>query len=332
MHRSDVTTGDCGTPPDAVIALDFGGTKLAAAVAKISAHGPGRCWLVHGRCPSPAGHGANAVYERMLRLVGELLSRSDARPRAVGVSFDGPVDLAKGRPLACHHVTGWPDFPLGERLAQEYGVPVVVENDATAAALGEWHHGAGRGSRNMLYITVSTGIGGGLVLGGTPYRGAQGLAGEIGHMCLDPLGPICACGRRGCLEALASGPAIVRHVHALLRGQPNVSSSLRDRDKLTSRDVGIAANAGDELAGHAMRRAARALGSAIGNTLNLLNLERVILDGGVTRAGATYLAWVREAARETALDGVAVEIVLADLGGDAPLWGACVLAKALVKG
>jgi glucokinase len=320
----------------AVLALDFGGTKLAAGVLDADS----RRWLATGRCQAPSAEGARAVAARMLALADATwadaqavasaqAAGSEQAPQAVGISFDGPVDMARGCPQTCHHVAGWEDYPLAEEVGAHYGLPVALDNDANAAALAEWRYGAGRGCDDLLYLTVSTGVGGGLVLGGRLYRGQQGLAGEIGHMGLDPDGPLCPCGRRGCLEALAAGPAIVRNLQEVLAASA-ASSALRGQGDLTARDVAQAAAAGDALAGEALRRAAQALGLGIGNALNLLNLERVILGGGVTSAGDFYLAWVRAAARARAVEGVAVDVRLAGLGDEAPLWGAAALAQTLL--
>jgi len=168
------------------------------------------------------------------------------------------------------------------------------------------------------------------VLNGALYRGLNGLAGEIGHMHLEDDGPLCPCGRRGCLEALAAGPAIARRASELLAVMPAAPSALRGRDHLTAQEIARAAQEGDSLASRALQGAAHSLGIAIGNALNLLNLERVVIGGGVTRSGEDYLAWVRQAANETALAGIEVNIALAELGGDAPLWGACALAETLL--
>jgi glucokinase len=309
-----------------ILALDFGGTKLAAAVLDPAS----QRWLARGRCPSPAAEGAEAVLARMLALADAQVALVGVTPVAVGISFDGPVDVERGQPRACHHVEGWAGLPLRERVATHYGVPAVVENDARAAALGEWRYGAGRGCRSMLYVTVSTGIGGGILLDGVLYHGVDGLAGELGHMCLESGGALCACGRRGCLEALAAGPAIVRRAREALAASPDVPSAMRAQETLSAEEVSAAAQQGDTLARQALQGAARALGIGLGNALNLMNLERVVLGGGVTGAGPEYLASVRRAAEETALAGTRVEIVLAGLGGDAPMWGACALAETLL--
>ncbi|MBN1399883.1 MAG: ROK family protein [Anaerolineae bacterium] len=307
-----------------LLALDFGGTKLAAAVRELGQ----RDWLTQARCMAPSSEGAEAVLQRMLALADEQLAESGVALRAIGISFDGPVDARRGCPRACHHVKGWEGFPLQGYVSQRYGVPVALENDATAAALGEWRYGAGRGARSMLYVNVGTGVGGGLVLDGALYRGL-GMAGEIGHMGLDSEGPPCPCGRRGCLEALAAGPAIVRRVEAALQNT-DAPSALRGRSQFDAADVSLAAQGGDHLALAALRGSAQALGLAIGNALNLLHLERVVLGGGVVESGADYLAWVSQSARERALQGIAVDLQRSSLGADAPLWGASELATALL--
>ncbi len=312
--------------PDALLALDFGGTKLAAAVLDPQTER----WLSRERCISPSRKEAQAVLARMLSLADAQLAQVGRRPAAIGISFDGPVDRAGERPRTCHHVAGWEGFPLREYVANHFRAPAVLENDANAGAMGEWRYGAGRGCQSMLYVTVSTGIGGGLILNSALHRGAHGLAGEIGHMCLEPDGPPCACGRRGCLEALAAGPALVRQMREALDAEPDAPSALRGQERITAEDVSRVASRGDQLAKQVLRDAARALGIAIGNALNLIDLQRVVLGGGVSKAGDDYLSWVRQAARETVLDGIVVDIVLSALGDDAPLWGACSLAKELL--
>ncbi len=144
-------------------------------------------------------------------MVRDLLATVEAPLAAVGVSFGGPVDAAQGLVLLSHHVPGREKVPLREWPEERPGVPAAVDNDANAGALGEWRFGAGQGCDSLLYVTVSTGIGGGWIMHGRPYRGADGMAGEIGHVVIDPNGPACICGKRGCLEAPVTGPAIARH-------------------------------------------------------------------------------------------------------------------------
>jgi len=207
-----------------ILALDFGGTKLTAALfgleeahAKAAKGAKSAKEVSSLREPLPfyflldlrrvlTPGDVDAAYEQaaMLALARDLLA--GRAPAAVGVSFGGPVDFAAGVVRLSHHVRGWEALPLRDRLAAEFGCPVAVDNDANVAALGEHRYGAGRGLSDLMYITVSTGVGGGWILGGRSWRGHEGMAGEIGHTVADPAGPPCLCGKRGCVERLASGP------------------------------------------------------------------------------------------------------------------------------
>jgi glucokinase len=216
-----------------------------------------------------------------------------------------------------HHVPGWENVPLQAHFAEAFSAPVRVDNDANVAALGEWRFGAGRGVDDMLYVTVSTGVGGGWILDGRPYRGADGLAGEIGHTVVDPNGPLCLCGKRGCVERLASGPYMAQDV-AAARG---LSS-----EHVTGKLVADWAAAGEETAVTILERGARGLGVGIGNAVNLLNPSRVVLGGGITKSGDRWWQLVRQTAQATALPEIQFDIVAATLADDAPLWGAVALA------
>jgi glucokinase len=208
-----------------------------------------------------------------------------------------------------------------------------MDNDANAAALGEHRFGAGQGCDHLLHVNVGTGIGGGIVLYGQVYDGATGMAGEIGHMVVQPGGPLCVCGRHGCLEALASGPAIARDARRRLsrhprRGRELLSRAQGDPELVTAQIVGEAAAQGDVLAQEVLDQAATMLGLGIANAINLINPQRVTVGGGVTKIGPFWIEGVRAAARADAMPGSPVDIVLAALGDDAPLWGAIALAFA----
>ena len=309
-----------------LLALDFGGTKHTAAVI---ARGE-RDWRAHRRVFSPTGADVRYDIETMQSLARALLTGK--RPAAVGVSIGGPVDATTGTVRLSHHVPGWENVPLRAMLEADFGAPASVDNDANVAALGEHRFGAGRECKNLLYITVSTGVGGGWVLNGQPWRGAEGMAGEIGHTVVDPDGPRCLCGKRGCVERLASGPYIAQRAREWLAEQPERGQVLRglvgnDADKVTAQLVSQAAAQGDELAWEALYVAAWGLGVGIGNAANLINPERFILGGGVTKSGDRFWEVVRHVARETALPEVHFDIVPAALGDDAPLWGAAALAE-----
>ena len=330
-----------------ILALDFGGTKLSAALFEGQSSRKGRKERQEEQAffsslpPSrPLREplytlldlrrvitlpDADAAHElaAMLALARELLA--GRKPSAVGVSFGGPVAFAAGLVRRSDHVPGWDSFPLRDRLAAEFGCPVAVDNDANVAALGEHHFGAGRGFDDLLYVTVSTGVGGGWILGGRPWRGAAGMAGEIGHTVVDPNGPPCLCGKRGCVERLASGPYMAADYVARVaypRGEEPVAPA-----SISGRDVAERAAAGDEAARAILLRGAWAMGVGIGNAANLINPQRFVLGGGVTKAGEAWWAEVRRAAAATAVAGVTFDIVPAALGDDAPLWGALALAE-----
>lgn len=314
-----------------LLALDFGGTKLTAGLARA---GEPR-WLARAQVPSPPGADAGSDRREILALARCLMDKAGVCPAAVGVSFGGPVDAARGLVLLSHHVPGWEEFPLAAWLQEEFRVPAAVDNDANLGALGEWRYGAGQGCTSLLYVTVSTGVGGGWVLDGRVYHGADSLAGEIGHMTVQPGGPLCTCGRRGCVEALAAGPAIARRARERLRAEPGAGVLLRemvqgDVEAVTAREVSQAAEAGDPLAREVLEEAARALGMGLGAAIVLMNPQRVVVGGGVAKAGARYFAAVREAARAHVLPRMTVDIVPAALGDDAPLWGAAALAEQLL--
>jgi glucokinase len=309
-----------------LLALDFGGTKHTAAVIA-----PGeRTWRQHRRVFSPPGADAAYDIQVMFALGRELLG--GRRPAAIGVSFGGPVDATTGTVRLSHHVPGWENTPLAKMLEQEFGAPAAVDNDANVAALGEQRFGAGQGASSLFYITVSTGVGGGWILNGKPWRGADGMAGEIGHTVVDPQGPVCLCGKRGCVERLASGPYMAQDVREQLQAHPEQGSILRelvggDLSQITGQTLSQAAALGDAVAWERLRRGAWALGVGIGNTANLVNPQLFVIGGGVTKSGERYNQVVRETARQTALPEVQFEIMTAALGDDAPLWGAVALAE-----
>jgi glucokinase len=317
--------------PKLLLALDFGGTKLTAGVI---APGEAR-WEAHRQVFSPPNADAKYDIKTMLSLAYELLE--GIRPTAIGVSFGGPVDANTGTVRLSHHVPGWEHTPLREILEAEFDVPACVDNDANVAALGEHRFGAGQGHDSLLYITVSTGVGGGWILNGKSWRGADGMAGEIGHAVVDPDGPLCLCGKRGCVERMASGPYIAQRAQEWLKAQPNRGKVLRalagdDLSSVTAKLVSQAASQGDELAWEALEVAAWALGVGIGNTANLMNPERFILGGGVTKSGERFWEVIRQVARQTALPEVHFDVVPAALGDDAPLWGAVALAEDCLAG
>lgn len=311
-----------------LLALDFGGTKHTAAVLERGAS----AWQAHRRVFSPVEADADYDIDTMISLGRELLD--GRQPAAVGASFGGPVDFETGTVRLSHHVPGWENAPLREILEEAFRAPAAADNDANVAALGEQRFGAGKGVDHLLYVTVSTGVGGGWILNGRPWRGADGMAGEIGHTVVDPQGPRCLCGNRGCVERLASGPYMAQAARERLEHNPGAGPILLelaggDPAAISGRLLGEAAVRGDELAQEVLIHGAWALGLGIGNAANLINPQLVVLGGGVTKAGEAWWVAVRRTVDETALPEVDVEVVPAALGDDAPLWGAVALAEDL---
>jgi len=310
-----------------LLGLDFGGTKLTAGLALAGESG----LLARDQCPTPTEADPRCVFQEIVRLARGLSEGS--APAGVGISFGGPVDPALGVVRICHHLAGWQGVPLPRWAEKEFGVRARMDNDANAAALGEYRFGAGQGCDHLLHINVGTGIGGGIVLHGEVYQGATGMAGEIGHMVVQPGGPLCTCGRRGCLEALASGPAIARDARARLGRHPEPGRSLLSlvggsAERLTAQTVSEAAAQGDGLAQQVLDQAARMLGLGIANAINLINPQRVTVGGGVVKIGSVWMERVRAAAQADVMPDSPVDIAVAALGDDAPLWGAIALASA----
>jgi glucokinase len=313
-----------------LLAFDFGGTKHAAAIVA-----PGeRQWREQERVLAPPRADAQVDLE-IMRSLGRNLLRGRT-PAAIGVSFGGPVDAPSGTVRLSHHVPGWENIRLRALLEDEFGAPVGVDNDANVAALGEYRFGAGRGYSNLFYITVSTGVGGGWILNGRLWHGTEGMAGEIGHTVVDPTGPRCLCGKRGCVERLASGPYIAAQVRSQLLRQPQRGQLLRtlvngNLEAITGQLVSQAAQAGDSLAREAIAKAGWALGVGIGNVANLINPQLFVLGGGVTKSGPHFWQTLRQTAQKTALPEVHFQVVPATLGDEAPLWGAVALAEDLLS-
>jgi len=308
----------------AVLGIDIGGTKLAAGV--VDAEGR---MLARDEAPTHAEEGLEPVLDRIVALGRGLLSRPEAAAvavRRIGVGCAGPVDLKAGLVLQPPNLPGWTRVPLTERLERAFGLPIVLENDANAAGLGEFRYGAGRGARSIVYMTVSTGIGGGIILDGRIWHGLKDAAGEIGHMTVDPDGPVCGCGNRGCLEAIASGTSIAhRAKEALAAGTP---SELQRVAHPTAADVVRLAREGDPVASAVWDRAVRYLGIGVAAVIAILAPERIVIGGGVSRAGDFLFDPLRDHVRRRLklMPAEAVPILPATLGPDVGILGAAAVA------
>ena len=298
------------------IGVDVGGTKIAAL--RIDERGTVRA---RSSRPTPASDAAGAL-DAIEACVRDLLE-----PDVVGVGA-GVAGLVASGPGVVRYSpnTAWGELGVGERLGAAFGLPWRVDNDATIAAFGEARFGAGRGARTMVLLTVGTGIGGGIVLDGRPAVGANGFAGEFGHVVIDPDGPPCGCGNRGCLEALASGNAIGRYGREAAAREP--SSTLArggDPDAIDGRVVTEHAEAGDAAARAAIATAGRWLGIGIAGVVDVLDPEIVVVGGGAAAAGEFLLAPARETLAATVVGGPhrpTVPVVVATLGNDAGAIGA----------
>ncbi len=308
----------------AVLAIDIGGTKLAAGI--VETEGQIR---VRGEVPTRAVEGLEPVLGRIIELGRDLLSRAAAAGvtvQRIGVGCAGPVDLKAGLVFDPPNLPGWVRVPLTQRIHDALGLPTILENDANAAALGEFRYGAGRGARSVVYMTVSTGIGGGIILDGKVWHGLKDAAGEVGHMTVCPDGPVCGCGNRGCLEAMASGPSIARRAHeAIAAGRPSRLSEITNR---TAADVVRLAQEGDAVARDVWDEAVRYLGIGVAAVITILAPERVVIGGGVSRAGDFLFEPLRaEVRRRVKLAPVeSVPILPATLGPDVGILGAAAVA------
>lgn len=306
---------------DTNIAVDIGGTQIRVAVYPKGEQRP----IKQKRIPT---QGKNATpLERMIGLIAELWPADD-QVCAIGIAAPGPINPQLGIIYSAPNIPGWENLPLAQILQDRFNVPARLGNDANLAALGEWRYGAGIGHQNLLYMTVSTGIGGGIICDGHLLLGAHGLAGELGHVIIDPNGPVCGCGKRGHLESYGSGTAIERYVaDQLAQGVP---SSLSEISKPTGRDISLAAETGDPLAKAALVRAGTYVGYGLSNYLHIFNPSIIILGGGVSRSGSLFMEPLRAAIAERIISPEylhGLTITTASLGDDAGLMGALALAE-----
>ncbi|BAJ63359.1 MULTISPECIES: ROK family protein [Anaerolinea] len=306
---------------DYYIAVDIGGTQLRAALYP---EGEQKA-VSQKRIPTQTKD--QSPVDRLLELIKNIMP-SQGKVKAIGMAAPGPINPKTGILYAAPNIPGWVNLPLAQIVQDRFKVPTLLGNDANLAAMGEWKFGAGRGYQHLLYMTVSTGIGGGVIEEGKLLLGYKGLAAEIGHITVDPNGPLCGCGQRGHLEALASGTAIARYVSEQLAS--GVPSSMAELPAVTARDVSLAAEQGDPLAREALARAGRYLGRAIADFLHLFNPQIVIIGGGVSRSGRYFLDPLRNSIAEYVISPEYLHglvVTTASLGDDAGLLGALALAQ-----
>ena len=308
-----------------VIAVDIGGTHLRAAGYTPQSQSAS----IHRRIKSHAS--GETVFQRLTKLIEEVWPK-DGRVDAIGVSSPGPLDPHAGVVMATPNIKEWRDFPLVAGLVERFHVPTFLDNDANLAGLAEWRFGAGRGHHHVLYLTVSTGVGGGVIIEDRLLQGQHGLAAELGHVTIDPAAdaPMCGCGFRGHLEAFSSGTGIENFVAAQLAdGKTSVLA-----DKPSAHEIAQAANAGDLLSRAAYARAGDYLGLGVANYLHIFDPSVVILGGGVSMSGALLFEPFEASLRKHVfhpryLEGL--EIKPAELGDDGGLLGALALARMKIE-
>jgi len=309
------------------IGVDVGGTKVLGGVVDELG-----TVVKTARRDTPREGGA-ALTQAIADVAKELMSEFTID--SVGVSAAGFVSSDRKTMLATPNIAGWNGVDLDYQLTSLIGLPVVIENDANAAAWGEARFGAGRGKRHMLMLTVGTGIGGGIVVNGELYRGAFGIAAEIGHIRVVPEGHLCGCGARGCFEQYGSGNALMRHAREAIAASPDIARNLLSRgdgtlEGLTGKAITDAARDGDAVALAAFNTTAQWLGAGIASLAVVLDPECVVIGGGVIDAGEILLKPTREALERSmpfAGKHPHPEIIGAQLGNEAGLVGVADLAR-----
>jgi glucokinase-like ROK family protein len=317
-------------PPSAglVAAVDIGATSIDVALTTLGSE------LVAQRGEgADVGEGPLSVLDRVNNLLSQLIDEQSASPRdvlAIGVGVPGPVEQASGLLTVPPIMPGWDRFPIRDAFAGEYAAPVFVDNDVNVMALGEHWGGVAKGVADVIFVKIGTGIGSGIIVGGRLHRGAQGCAGDFGHICVDPDGPVCTCGNTGCLEAMAAAPAIVLQAERCAREgeSPLLMALLQERGELTMKGVGEAARRGDYCALTIIRRSGRLIGQTLASAVNVLNPSMIVIGGGVSRVGHALLAEVRSAVYQRSLPLATrnLPVVMSELDDVAGVVGASVMA------
>jgi glucokinase len=319
---------------DLILGVDLGGTKILTAVTNSQGKMLSRD---HSITPAQKGHevGIQSILESAHRAL-EQANVAISELIAVGVGAPGLSNPETGILFTSPNLPGWRDVPLRDIMQERLGKKTFLINDANAAALGEFYFGAARGARNFIYITLSTGIGGGIVIDGRIYTGAIGAAGEVGHMTIDDDGPICNCGNRGCWETLASGTALAREArHRIKEG---VRTSILehvdgDVEKVTAQVIHSAAEQGDSLAKELIARTGYYVGVGLANLINIFNPELIVIGGGLSNIGDMLLEPAFKVAGERAYKEAfqAVRFASAELGRDSGVLGAAAFALREMK-
>lgn len=313
-----------------VAGIDVGATSIDLGIADFS----GRL-LVRYAEPATVKDGPIRILGRVCSLLEKLLQENNLDPallRGIGIGVPGPVDFSLGILISPPIMPGWDRYPIIETIHQWFPTSsVVVDNDVNVMALGEIYQGCGKGIDNLIFIKIGTGIGAGIVCEGKIYRGASGCAGDIGHICVDKNGPICHCGNKGCLEAIAAGPAIAeRALQAAQAGKSSIIMNLYEKNGhlLQAEDVGNASREGDALAIEVIRESGQYIGDVLAGLVNYYNPEMIVIGGGVSNLGNLLLSTIRQSVlhRSLPLATRDLQIVFSDIGQATGVIGAINLA------
>jgi glucokinase len=296
-----------------VIAVDIGGTKIMTALFS----GDGRM-LAKDIRPTLAQDGVNAVIDRLVTAIKEIsaINKSSLKKiGGIGIACAGGINTEKGIVVTpSPHLADWRNIPLAKIIKNKTGIDTYVVNDASAAALGEQRYGVGEGVKNLVLLTLGTGIGGGIIIDGELYLGKEGGAGELGHMTVEAEGLKCGCGNTGCLEMYASGTAI----------ENDYSSRRKNSSKVSTEKIGDAVKKGDKIAKEVIARAAFYLGVGMVNITNIFNPEMIVLGGGMAALGELIIVPGRQmvAERPFSINARGVKVVVGKLGNEAGVYGA----------
>ncbi len=310
------------------IGVDVGGTNIKVALVDKTGS-----IVSSDTVPTRAEMGYEYTISNIIKAIQSLMKESKTTKdviEGIGFGFPGQIDCEKGVVRLAPNIPGWVDIPIAEIVSKEFGIPVRVDNDVRCAALAELNYGAGKGTKNMICITVGTGIGSGLIVNGKLVRGASNAAGELGHIKLQmENGPICGCGDRGCLEAFASGPAIVAMAEEYIKGGKSTKYRKLANPEITPYIVAEAAKQGDVVAKQIFETVGTYIGIGLASVVNLLNPEKIVIGGGVADAGDLLFNPIKAALRKRAMpiQGNAVEVVHAELGNTAGVIGASLLIE-----
>jgi len=311
-----------------ILAIDIGGTQFGLALAT-----PDGRVIKHIRHQTDRADHADKRIDHILAASKTLIAQSSIL--ACGIGFGGPVNFDTQRIVNSTHIPGWDDCPLPEIVEQHLGVPAVIDNDANVGALGEYTFGAGKNNRHIIYYTVSTGIGGGIIINGEIYRGSNGYAGELGHVPILRDGPQCDCGNRGCLEALCSGTAIGQRATAAVQKHPRKGIAIArtaNNNPITAKTLFDTARSGDPYASALVDEICTDLGQGLAIAVNAFAPDVIVIGGGVSNAGRILFEPLRRETRQFLMPvhRPNLRIAPAKLKNRSVLLGAVALAKQLM--